>query len=306
MGLKKAKAFAPCHITGVFQIFDEGRDALYVGSRGAGVSLSCGVETTVEVEESSKDSAQISVNGLFSDRAQVSSRVLGIFESRFREVRNSHIYVKHQVGVPIGAGLGSSGAAALSLALALDQALGLGLSSTEAAQVAHVAEVQCKTGLGTVIAEAIGGLEIRVKAGAPGIGEIRRVPIPKSMGVACLVFGPLSTRKCLTDESIRKRISDFGGKMVDALEETPTAQSFMKTSRRFAEHVGLITDRVRAVLNETDKVGVVCSMPMFGECVFTMAERSDLKKVLQVFQEHGQRGVTIVSEVDQEGARLLQ
>jgi pantoate kinase len=304
--MSKARAFSPCHITGVFQIFDEERDALHAGSRGAGVSLSRGVETTVEVEESSNRSVQISVNGLASDSARVSSRVVDIFASRFQEMANSNTYVKHEVGVPVGAGLGSSGAAALSLALALNEALGLGLSSTEAAQVAHVAEVDCKTGLGTVAAEAVGGLEIRAKAGAPGIGEIRRVPIPKSIGVACLVLGPLSTRKCLTDQSVRKRINDFGGKMVDTLDEAPTAQNFMKTSRRFAEHVGLITNRVRTVLNETDKAGVLCSMPMFGECVFTLAGRSDLKKVLQVFKEHGQHGATIVCEVDVEGARLLR
>jgi pantoate kinase len=306
MDMKQARAFAPCHITGVFQIFDRGRDALHVGSRGAGVSLALGVETKVEVKESAKDSVQISVNGLVSDSARVSNRVVSIFTQRFRKVECSDIHVSHRVGVPVGAGLGSSGAAALSLALALNEAVGLGLSKTEAAQVAHVAEVECKTGLGTVIAEAMGGLEIRVKAGAPGIGEIRRVPIPKSMAVACLVLGPLSTSKCLTDESIRKRISDSGGKMVDALNEAPTVGNFMKTSRRFAEHVGLVTDRVRRVLRETDRTGVDCSMPMFGECVFTLAKRSDLKKVLQVFQEHSQRGLTIVSEVDQEGARLLQ
>jgi pantoate kinase len=304
--MRKARAFAPCHVTGFFQIFDEERDAMCVGSRGAGVSLSCGVKTAVEVEESARDFLRISVNGLVSDSARVSNSVVSILTSRFRVVGDSGIYVRHEIGVPIGAGLGSSGAAALSLSLALNEALGLGLSATEAAQVAHLAEVQCRTGLGTVIAEALGGLEIRVKAGAPGIGEIRRVPVQKNMAVACLVFGPLSTRKCLTNESIRKRINDFGGKMVDSLDETLTAQNFMKTSRRFAEHVGLITSRVRAVLNETDEAGVVCSMPMFGESVFTLSKRSDLEKVLQVFKKYSQQGVTIVSEVDQEGARLLQ
>jgi len=304
--MRKAGAFSPCHITGVFQIFDKEGDALHAGSRGAGVSLTRGVETTVEVEESANHSVRITVNGLVSNSARVSSRVIEIFASRFREVANSGIIVKHQVGVQIGAGLGSSGAAALSLAFALNEALGLGLSSTEAAQLAHIAEVECKTGLGTVVAEAIGGLEIRTKAGAPGIGKIRQVPVPKSILVACLILGPLSTGKCLTDKSIRKRINEFGGKMVDDLDREPTAQNFMKTSRSFAEHVGLITKRVRTVLDETDRVGVVCSMPMFGECVFTLAEGSDLKKALRVFKEHSRSGVTIVSEVDLEGARVTR
>ena len=72
-------------------------------------------------------------------------------------MENFEIIVEHHVEVPLGAGFGTSGAAALSLALALNEALSLGLSKIEAAQLAHVAEVECKTGLGTVIAETFGG-----------------------------------------------------------------------------------------------------------------------------------------------------
>jgi pantoate kinase len=303
--MKQAKAFAPCHVTGVFEIVDHEKDPLHVGSRGAGVSLSRGIETTVKVDEKRGNSVQVRTNGLISSSAQVSNRVLDIFASRFQEVRNSHVDVEHHVEVPIGAGFGTSGAGALSLALALNEAFGLGLSETKAAQIAHMAEVDCRTGLGTVIAEAYGGLEIRTEAGAPGIGEIECVPVSKDVAVACLVFGPLSTRKYLTDKSTRKRINEFGERMVDKLLETPTPQNFMGVSRQFAEHVGLITDRMRKLLNATDKTGVVCSMPMFGESVFTLAEPEDLKKIVRVFKENHPGEVTVVSEIDWEGARLL-
>jgi len=303
--MKQAKAFAPSHITGFFQIFDQQKDALHKGSRGAGVSLSRGIETVVKVQKARENSVHVRINNSVSGSAQVSRHVVSIFLSRFEELGGFQIDVEHHVEVPIGAGFGTSGAAALSLALALNEVFGLSMSRTQVAQLAHVAEVECKTGLGTVIAEAFGGLEIRVEAGAPGVGKIECVPVPKDVAVACLVFGPLSTREYLADESIRTRINDFDGEMIDRLVENPTTESFMRISREFAEHVGLITDRVREVLDSTDKTGVVCSMPMFGESVFTLAEPEKLELVLEVFRRQASNEEIIISKIDSKGARLL-
>jgi pantoate kinase len=80
----------------------------------------------------------------------------------------------------------------------------------------------------------------------------------------------------------------------------------MRLSRQFAEHVGLISQNVRTVLTAADKAGVVCSMPMFGDSVFTITDEENVEEIGQIFHEHGPRGQTIVSKIDQEGARLLQ
>jgi pantoate kinase len=304
--VKEATAFAPCHITGVFQIFDQAADALHIGSKGAGVSLSLGVKTTVKIKESSSCRLEVSINHHVAKSARVSKYVADAFLSRSNETQKLELLVEHQVNVPIGAGFGTSGSSALSLAFALNKALGLRMSSTEASQLAHVAEVECKTGLGTVIAETCGGLEIRVKAGAPGIGEVKRLPVPEAALVACHVFGPFSTRKFLTDPETRARINRFGGDLVDELIEAPSIHNFMRLSREFAEHVGLMTKRVRAVLDAADKAGVVCSMPMFGESVFTITDEDNVDVILQVFREFGSNGQTFVSKIDKEGARLLQ
>jgi len=61
--MNQVKAFSPCHLTGFFQICDESTDPLHVGSRGAGVSLSQGVTTTVKIDESSTSSIEIKING---------------------------------------------------------------------------------------------------------------------------------------------------------------------------------------------------------------------------------------------------
>jgi len=99
-------------------------------------------------------------------------------------MRKFEIIIKHSINVPIGAGFGTSGAAALSLALALNEVFDLGMSKIEAAQLAHIAEVECKTGLGTVAAETFGGLEIRVKPGWNRKGKAHTY----LEGLRCCVF----------------------------------------------------------------------------------------------------------------------
>jgi len=304
--MKEVRAFSPCHITGFFQIFENSANSLYTGSRGAGVSLSRGVETTVKAEKALKNSLQVKINGFASNSAEVSKHVVDAFLSQFKETENFAIVVEHHVEVPIESGFGTSGAAALSIALALDEVFGLGMSKIEAGQLAHIAEVECKTGLGTAIAETFGGVEIRVKPGAPGIGEVKHIPVSKDDVVACLTFGPLSTKKFLTDEETRRRINESGGKLVDKIIEEPNVTNFLKSSRQFAENVGLITEKIQRVLNAADDAGFVCSMPMFGEAVFTLIERESLEELLKVFHAYASDERIIVSEIDFEGARILR
>jgi len=302
--LKEVKAFSPGHITGFFQICDQPDDMLSKGSRGAGVSITRGVTTKVHVEKSAKTSVKIMINGNITNSALVSKHVVDAFLSR---VGGSYkILVEHDVRVPIGCGFGSSGAGALSLALALNEVFDLNLSRLEAAQIAHVAEVECKTGLGTVIAETFGGLEIRVKSGAPGVGQLKSIPINDNHVVACLSLGSIPTKKVLTNETSRQRINELGGNLVDKLVRHSTVSNFMKFSRRFAEHVGLIPKRLRAVLEETDRAGLTCSMAMLGETLFSITKRDQLEEIHEIFSKHApsERNM-ITTEIDLKGARLL-
>jgi pantoate kinase len=110
----------------------------------------------------------------------------------------------------------------------------------------------------------------------------------------------------LTNPETRARINRFGGELVKELVNSPTITNFMKLSRQFAEHVGLITKKVRGILDAADKAGVVCSMPMFGESAFTVTDQNGVERILKVFRKSALGGQTIVTKVNHEGARLLQ
>lgn len=304
MSMGKITAFSPGHITGIFRIHDEPEDPLRKGSWGAGVSITKGVTTAVRTGSSPRNSFKIRINGKSTKSARASEHVINTFFAHTKKTYKT--IVDHNVNIPIGSGLGSSGAGALGLALALNKAFRIGFSRTEAAQVAHIAELECKTGLGTVIAEASGGFEMRTQPGGPGVGEVRNIPVEDDYLVACVSFGPISTGEVLTDEGHRQRINEFGKKLLDQLAADPKPEAFMNLSREFAECVGLISPRVRKVLDETDSKGFACSTAMFGETVFSLIKRDYVEELLRIFRGHtSPKHRIIVSGIDFEGAKLL-
>ena len=88
------------------------------------------------------------------------------------------VTVEHQIEVPIGTGFGTSAGGALTAGLALKEALDLPLTYNQIGKIAHVAEIECQTGLGTVSSLTFtGGCVLVVEPGAPGICQLDRIPI---------------------------------------------------------------------------------------------------------------------------------
>jgi len=170
----EATAFCPAHITGFFKAHLEGHENNLenLGSMGAGFSINQGVTTRVKIEtkDNQESNFKITTHGYQSDKTDVSQYVLNEF-LKLGEFSDKFFDIEHNISVPVGYGLGSSGAVALSLSFALDQALETKLEKTMIGQIAHNAEVNCKTGLGDVLASYHGGIEIKVKNGATGIGH---------------------------------------------------------------------------------------------------------------------------------------
>lgn len=301
--MREASAFAPGHLTGFFQICDQPEDPLQKGSRGSGVSITRGVHTKVQVEPSDRNSYTIIINDKVTRGALVSENVLGKMLPRLGQPHK--ILVKHMFETPLGAGFGSSGGGALTLALALNEALDLGLSLIEAARVAHVTEIECKTGLGTVFAALAGGFGALIKAGGPGVGEAVKYDRSDELAVVYLHFGPMATKDALSDPVIRRRINELGGRYVDQIKDDLRPDLFMELSRRFTEHMGLATHKIRKVFDATDREGYQCTMAMFGETAFALIEDEDAPGLVKVLKRAAPGFKVEVTGIDTVGARLL-
>jgi len=293
----QAVAFCPGHITGFFKAeIDEKRPELQ-GSIGAGFCIKEGVTTRVNVSSSEKPSFKIKVTGYQSDNTQVSEFVIDEFFNLVKE--NYFLDVEHQIEIPVGYGLGSSGAVALSLAFALNKALQTNLSRTQIGQIAHKAEIFCKNGLGTVLSSYHGGFEIRTKQGAPGIGSLRKIHTDSSAIVIC--FSPVSTKKFIKNDL--SKINGLGGKMVDKLIKSRDYQEFLDMSLEFAKYVNVITPKMHTVIKDLQKNGFKCGVAMFGETVFTLIPKSKEDQVINILKKYDD-GIMIKSSIDTSGARI--
>jgi pantoate kinase len=296
-----ARAFSPGHITGFFEVPHDIScfHFLQRGSKGAGFSIDRGITTTAYLYESAKPDYQISINGTKSHNAEVSKWVI---EEYLKLADRPYFISIHQaVEIPIGFGLGSSGAAALSLSYALNQVLDTGLNRTQAAQIAHHAEIACNTGLGTVIAEFAGGFEMRTSAGAPGVGSVSKINLDKNYKAVILCLAPILTKSFLTNRI--NEINGLGGIMLSKLLSSRSLDDFLKMSHRFAETLSLTEGRCKEPIAALKTRGIESSVALFGQTVFTVVSEEKAAEAADALREFGR--TLIVCNIDMAGARML-
>lgn len=293
-----ARAFSPGHITGFFEVpHNDYSDSLHKGSKGAGFSIDKGITTTVHVYESPRAGYRISINGAPVHDAEVSRWVI----KEYLKVVNKPYFVnvEHEIGIPVGFGIGSSGAAALSLSYALNEALDIGQSRIQTAQIAHHAEIACKTGLGTVIAEYAGGFEMRTNAGAPGVGSVSKIDLEDYRAIV-LCLAPISTKSFI--ENRMDEINGLGGVMLSKLSESRSVDEFLEMSHEFAETLGLTEGKCKAPIAALKARGIESSVALFGQTVFTLVPQSRAKEARDAI--NGFDGTLLVCNIDSSGARV--
>ena len=252
MTTESARAFVPGHVTGFFSSHPDD-DPLRAGSRGAGLTLTDGV--TVDVRPAAEYSLVLDGRPASVEPVERVLDALAVAAA-----------VTAESALPLGTGFGVSGALALGTALAANHVFERGLSENELVRVAHGAEVLSGTGLGDVVAQARGGIPIRLEPGAPGYGSLDG--IPARTRVEYVTFGELSTESVLSGDT--SRLTASGTDALSVLVEDPTLPTFMYTSRRFAREAGLLTDRLRDVIDDVSAVGGEASMAMLGHTVFAL------------------------------------
>jgi len=303
MVIMESIAYSPGHITGVVQPYEYLDDPIKSGSKGIGFSIQKGVTTQVNISKSKISELKIEINDQITHNAIVSEYVAKSFVSKIN--RNLKIRIKHQVDIPIGSGFGTSGAAALSLALALNQVLELGLSRIESAKMAHIAEIVCKTGLGTVLAELNGDFEVREKQGAPGIGKISKIPYNGDYWMVALELGTQSTELMLQELRRKNEITKLGEQYVILFLANRSVKNFLNLSKRFSQLIN-IHHKLKNAAKEADDRGFVCGIALFGNTLFSLVRQNEVKELKRVFAKYKTYNENIiVSQIEKRGARLL-
>ncbi|MBU0662040.1 hypothetical protein KKH30_00615, partial [Candidatus Micrarchaeota archaeon] len=200
----------------------------------------------------------------------------------------------HKTKLPIGYGMGASGAGALSLALALNSALGTKLSRKLCEKTARRAEIECGTGLGDTTAQMNAGVFYGKKP-YPSKTAVRIKT--KKRHVALGFFAPIKTKNIIRSAEWKGKINRSGTWCMGHIEKNRNVDALMHCARVFAVETGLATRRVRAVMNEIPEAG----QAMLGETVFMLTNspasaRAALKK-------HTHR--VIVSRIAKKGAHVL-
>ena len=293
-------AFSPCQITGFFRIHDGFKDANRIGSTGTGICVEQGVTTRVTLNPSSHRKDSILLNGRPLERAVVSRIVL----RKFREkVGTFSAKVSHSSELPVGCGYGTSGAGALSLAFAINEILGQPLKRLEAAQIAHVAEVEAQTGLGTVASEFTGGVVVRLKAGAPGVGVTKRFMFGRGLRVVSGAFGPMRKTRVLGNASLSDRVNSCADNFVSRFLRKPDSERFVEFSSRFSECLSLKSARLDHAMKHVATRGFMSSMMMLGESLFCLVDQESVGKASKALAEA--RLKPVVSKIAYRGARLV-
>lgn len=269
----KAKAFSPSHITAFFEIRDKAKDIKKVGSRGSGICLSRGVLTEVEVKDG-EQKIEIFLNGKKTNAETTRYAVKRLIGNK-----NYSVKIKSNFELPISQGFGISGAGALSSVLAISKAIKLNLSYWEIASFAHEGEVICKTGLGDVVSQTIGGVEIRRKEGIIPYGIVENI-VANNEILICIVGKKIYTKNILTNLLLREKINFYGRKCLKELIKKPSLENLLHLSYKFAKGIGLITKELYNTIKIANRYGEA-SMCMLGNSIFAIGDLEKIAKELK-------------------------
>ena len=308
--MKSAKAFSPSGISSFFEICDTTangnpiRDLEKVGARGGGFGFEKGVLTSVDVTETNKPAINVFINGELRQEAKTTKTVIRMLLEKTQETYR--VVVRHRIGVPIGAGFGSSAAGALTTALALSRALNLNLTYNQLGRIAHIAEVKCKTGLGTVGPLMLGGCILTIEPGSPGTALIDRIPISADNVIVAGVIGPIPTKELLSSSERRREVNRWGRKTLENILAEPSVENFLACCLDFAQKTGFMTERLRKLAKLAEKAGAIgVAQNMVGEAIHALTTLDNADQVVEAFKQVLPESQILVARIDLQGARLV-
>lgn len=307
--LDRARAFCPAGISSFFEICDRTPDGtlitdpMQIGARGGGFAIDKGVSTEVSLTMAKEKQVDVFINEALWQEAETTKTVVATLLKKVPETY--HVTVRHRVEVPIGAGFGSSAAGALGTALALSRALGLIFTYNQLGRIAHVAEVRCRTGLGTVGPLMYGGCGLTIEPGAPGYASLDRIPVSPNHRIIAGTFRPYPTKEMLSSQEKRETINEWGRRTLKKILVAPSLENFMEACKEFAMGTGFVTTRVQKLIKLAEKAGAIgAAQNMVGEAVHALVTIDTVEPVHEAFRKLLPEEKIIIANIDFQGARV--
>jgi pantoate kinase len=283
----------PHRISGFFEIVDEIngveiRDPEKIGSRGAGFCLSAIGKTEIITEDCEKEGEnkiEIFINGEnFNQKAETTHYVLDYIKKIYKKTLK--IRVNHSFELPVGCGYGASGSGALGTIFGLNHLFNLNLNYHERGRIAHIAEVENRTGLGTVCGQLGRGLCMLKEPGYPC--NIERINVPMGIKIICGSFGMIHTKSILTDPILSKKIKEAGKKALKRLIQEPNMKTFINASIEFVNATDMLDilqlEKTKELMDNLNKLTILgASMNQLGRSVYAIGYENEVKDMLEVF-----------------------
>ncbi len=250
--MSRHTAFVPGHLTLFFSVVRTD-DPVSTGSRGCGVTIQEGVYTSVE------PGSGVTCNGEPIEMEPV---------DRLLDALGVSASVRIETTLDLGTGFGVSGAATLGTALVANDMFKCGLTENELIRYAHIAEVEAGTGLGDVVAQARGGVPIRLEPGAPGEGELDGVPARPR--IEYLSLGSVSTSAVITGDV--STLSEAGHRALDGLLVEPSIERAFELGWSFTREAKLFDDEVTSIIEAVHEMGGYASVGHLGRTVVALGD----------------------------------
>jgi pantoate kinase len=187
-----------------------------------------------------------------------------------------------------------------------DDDIGVSINYGDCVSAAHHVDVEVRGGLGDVVAQARGGIEVRLSAGIPPQGKIRNVLMGSNDNrkfVAVCVGKPIKTGDILTEPILKRGINRFGKMALKNFMSSPSMDRLIAESRNFSLKSGLSSSEIDSAIMSLEG-REKASMMMIGNSAFTVIEGKNAdKRVEHVERMWRDLGNIYICDIDTPGSR---
>ncbi len=177
------------------------------------------------------------------------------------------VIIKNYFKLPISQGFATSSSGTLAALIALKEALGIDVDHGIIINLAHISEIMCKTGLGSVISQVYGGITIRKSP-----GSLKYCNVEKLTSDKYLIFYIVG-REIKTRELLRHRVTNYqlGKVLLKIFLKNKSLRTYIKLSRRFIFELKVHDIETLRLLKRYEEFTANC----FGNVIYTITDEPE-------------------------------